>query len=49
MPIGAGKSILFMLPAWVEPGGTIVIIVPLVTLRADLRRRYQELYIGYVE
>jgi RecQ family ATP-dependent DNA helicase len=39
MPTGEGKSILFMLPAWVEPGGTTVVVVPLIALRSDMKRR----------
>ena len=42
MPTGAGKSILFMLPAWVEPGGTTVVVVPLIALRGDMKRRCDE-------
>ena len=36
MPIGGGKSILFMVPAFTAPGGTTIIIVPLVILQADI-------------
>jgi hypothetical protein len=39
MPTGGGKSMLFMLPAWVEPGGLTVVVVPLIALRGDLHRR----------
>jgi superfamily II DNA helicase RecQ len=39
MPTGEGKSILFMLPAWVEPGGTTVVVVPLIALRSNMKRR----------
>jgi superfamily II DNA helicase RecQ len=42
MPTGEGKSILFMLPAWVEPGGTTVVVVPLIALRGDMKRRCDE-------
>ena len=38
---GAGKSILFILPASCSTGVTII-IVPLVLLREDLTRRYEE-------
>lgn len=33
MPTGSGKSMLFMLPAWVAPRGTTVVVVPLLALR----------------
>ncbi|KAK0886533.1 hypothetical protein LTR91_027019, partial [Friedmanniomyces endolithicus] len=36
MPTGAGKSVLFMLPAWVEPGGVSIVVVPLKGLREDM-------------
>jgi superfamily II DNA or RNA helicase len=39
MPTGTGKSILFMLPAWIEPGGTTILVVPLIALRQDLVQR----------
>ena len=39
MPTGAGKSMLFMLPAWAEQGGTTVVVVPLIALRGDIHRR----------
>lgn len=42
MPTGAGKSVLFMLPAWAEPGGTTVVVVPLKSLRKDMTRRCKE-------
>jgi superfamily II DNA helicase RecQ len=38
MGIGAGKSVLFMLPALVSSGVTIV-VVPLVALRFDIKER----------
>ncbi|KAF1818784.1 P-loop containing nucleoside triphosphate hydrolase protein [Dissoconium aciculare CBS 342.82] len=43
MPTGAGKSVLFMLPAWAEPGGTSVVVVPLKGLREDMLRRCEAL------
>ena len=49
MPTGAGKSILFMLPAWVEPGGTTVVVVPLIALRGDMKRRCDEFGIECIE
>lgn len=36
MGTGGGKSLIFMLPAWCGPGGTTVVVVPLVALRQDL-------------
>ena len=49
MPTGAGKSMLFMLPAWVEQGGTTVVVVPLIALRGDMTRRCNELGISCAE
>lgn len=49
MPTGAGKSLLFMLPAWMSRGGTTIVVVPLVALRADLQQRCQTLGISCVE
>ncbi|KAG9385568.1 RecQ Superfamily II DNA helicase [Pyrenophora tritici-repentis] len=42
---GAGKSLLFMLPAWAEQGGTTVVVVPLIALRGDMAQRCKKL--GY--
>jgi superfamily II DNA helicase RecQ len=47
MPTRAGKSLLFMLPAWAEQGGTTVVVVPLITLPPSeedelFRRMYVE-------
>ncbi|KAL1640735.1 hypothetical protein SLS61_010230 [Didymella pomorum] len=49
MPTGAGKSMLFILPAWAEQGGTTVVVVPLVSLRGDMMRRCKELGISCAE
>jgi superfamily II DNA helicase RecQ len=38
MPTGGGKSMLFMLPAWAVPGGTTIVVVPLISLRQDMAR-----------
>ena len=48
MGTGAGKSILFMLPASVSSGVTIV-IVPLVSLRENMKQRCEQLGISCVE
>jgi superfamily II DNA helicase RecQ len=45
----AGKSLLFMLPAWAEQGGTTVVVVPLIALRGDIMRRCTKLGISCVE
>ena len=49
MPTGSGKSMLFMLPAWVAPRGTTVVVVPLIALRGDLQHRWATLGITCVE
>jgi superfamily II DNA helicase RecQ len=36
MLTGRGKSMLFMLPAYTAPGGCTIVVVPLLSLRADL-------------
>jgi superfamily II DNA helicase RecQ len=46
MPTGAGRSFLFMLPAWAEQGGTTVVVVPLIALRGDMVRRCRKLGIS---
>jgi superfamily II DNA helicase RecQ len=43
MPTRAGKSLLFMLPAWAEQGGTTVVVVPLIALRGDIVRQCRKL------
>jgi superfamily II DNA helicase RecQ len=49
MPTGAGKSMLFMLPAWAEQGGTTVVVLPLIALRGDIMRRCRKLGISCAE
>ena len=39
MPTGGGKSLLFMLPAFAEQGSTTVIVVLLIVLQGDMKRR----------
>jgi superfamily II DNA helicase RecQ len=48
MPTGGGKSMLFMLPAWVS-GGLTVVVVPLIALRQDLQKRCAVAGISCVE
>lgn len=48
MGTGAGKSVLFMLPASVSSGVTIV-VVPLVALRFNMRERCKQLGIVSAE
>jgi superfamily II DNA helicase RecQ len=49
LPTGAGKSMLFMLPCTLPDAGITILIVPLVSLRADLLRRIEELKIDHLE
>jgi superfamily II DNA helicase RecQ len=46
MLTGGEKSLLFLLPALYEMSGTTVVIVPLISLRADVVRRCHELSIS---
>jgi superfamily II DNA/RNA helicase len=39
LPTGGGKSLLFMLPAFMETGRTTVVVVPLVALTSDTQMR----------
>jgi superfamily II DNA helicase RecQ len=48
MLTGVGKSMLFMLLVWVEPGGITVVVVPLIALRGDMIRRCREVGIACV-
>jgi hypothetical protein len=43
MPTGGDKSMLFMLPVYAVPGGCTIVVVPLLSLRADLMTRCQAL------
>jgi superfamily II DNA helicase RecQ len=50
MGTGAGKSVLFMLPAYCAGGeGMTVVVVPLLSLRADMRARCEAIGIRCVE
>jgi superfamily II DNA helicase RecQ len=48
MPTGGGKSMLFMLPAWAVPGGTTIVVVPLISLRQDMARRCRQVGVSCV-
>jgi hypothetical protein len=48
MPTGGGTSMLFTLPAWVS-GGLTVVVVPLLALRGDFKRRCIQAGISCVE
>lgn len=45
LPTGGGKSLVFMLPAFLEKGATTVVVVPLVALMSDIRKRAKEKHI----
>jgi superfamily II DNA helicase RecQ len=49
MPTEGCKSLLFMLPAFAEQGGTTIVIVPLIALRRDMNRRCQKLEISCID
>jgi superfamily II DNA helicase RecQ len=44
-----GKSLLFILPAWISPCGVMVVVVLLIVLWGDIVYRYRQLGISYVE
>ncbi len=44
-----GKSMLFMLLVWAEQGGTTVVVVLLIALRGDMKRRCKKLGISCLE
>lgn len=46
LPTGAGKSLLFMLPCTLPDSGITILVLPLVSLYADMLRRIQETKIG---
>ena len=41
--IGGGKSMIFMLPASCGHGGVSVVVLPLIALRQDMRRRCESI------
>ncbi|KAK1807893.1 hypothetical protein LTR12_017751 [Friedmanniomyces endolithicus] len=47
MPTGAGKSVLFMLPAFVEPRGVNIVVVPMKGIRDDMMHRCGQLGIRW--
>jgi superfamily II DNA helicase RecQ len=48
IPTGSGKSVLFMLPAFVQVGGVTIVVVPLKALHADMVVRCREVNIRCV-
>jgi superfamily II DNA helicase RecQ len=49
LPIGARKSLLFMLPCTLPNARITILIVPLVALHTDMLRRVQEMKIDHLE
>ena len=49
LPTGCGKSLLFMLPTLVEIGMMTVVVVPLVALTGDMKRRCDQAKIRWTE
>jgi superfamily II DNA helicase RecQ len=49
LPIGAGKSLLFMLLYTLPDARTTILIVPLVSLYRDILRRVKEMRIDHLE
>ena len=47
--IGGGKSLLFIVPAYLNNAGTIVIVVPYRALINDLVRRIRDSRINYIK
>lgn len=49
MPTGAGKSLLFLLPSFMEAGEnlTTVVVMPLVALTADMMKRCREVELKF--
>jgi superfamily II DNA helicase RecQ len=43
LPTGAGKSLVFQLPAWIEKELTTVVIVPFVALVEEMKNRCTDL------
>ena len=39
---GEGKSLTFMLPAYCEPSGVTIVVVPMLALRADMEQRCRQ-------
>ncbi|KAF2230302.1 hypothetical protein EV356DRAFT_454220 [Viridothelium virens] len=49
MPTGVGKSVLFILPAWYQPSGVIIIIILLIALQGYMWQQCKQLGIKYAE
>ena len=43
MGTDGGKSLLFMLPAYCSRSGVTVVMMPLIALRQDMKRRCEEM------
>ena len=43
LPIGGGKSLAFMLPAYLRGAFTTIVVVPLVALKQDFMTKCQDL------
>lgn len=48
MGMGCGKSVLFMLPAIVAPGGVTIVVMPLVSLQGNMQERCEKARISSV-
>ncbi|KAK7202436.1 P-loop containing nucleoside triphosphate hydrolase protein [Myxozyma melibiosi] len=48
-PTRAGKSLLFMLPALLEPDGTTIVVVPRLSHRQDMKARCSDIGVRCVE
>ena len=49
MGTGCGKSMLFMLPASIAPGGTTIVVTPLVSLQGNMQERCEKARISSVQ
>ena len=49
LPTGGGKSLLFMLPAWLEGARTTIVVSPFVALANDTERRCKEVGVECIQ